>query len=281
MPSIAGILGPIILIAFAASSSSAQNFSPTRPPNIYRNTPQSSSQPGWAEAADTRQPVAYPPQGDPLPGGVIPAGFDSTLPPDDAPATFEDPGAAALGGLAERPLPRRRGESPRRLPPPGYANEDHRSEQAKGLPSMVTLVGSLATVLGIFFLVAWGMRRVGPPSLTPLPGDVFEVLGRAPLVGRQQVHLLRCGKKLLLISATADGVETLTEVTDPLEVDRLSGLCRQAHPNSATATFREVLGQISRVRSAGDLPSGSGVDRRRAPRPGSAASQLGLEDRNV
>ena len=280
MPSIAGILGPIILISFAASSL-AQSYSPTRPPNIYQNAPQFSSQPGWAEAADARRPVAYPPQGNPLPGGVIPAGFDSTLPPDDVPATFEDPGAAALNGSAERPLPPRGGESPRRLPPPGYANEDDRSKQAKGLPSMVTVVGSLATVLGVFFLVAWGMRRAGPPSLTPLPGDVFEVLGRAPLVGRQQVHLLRCGKKLLLVSATADGVETLTEVADPLEVDRLSGLCRQAHPNSATATFREVFGQISRVRSAGELPSGSGVDRPRTPRPGSPASQLGLEDRNV
>jgi len=281
MPSIAGTLGPIILIAFAALTAAAQTFSPTRPPNIYQKAPQSSSQPGWAEAADARRPVVYPPQGDPLPGGVIPAGFDSTLPPDDAPATFEDPGAAALGGSASRPLPPRGGESPRRLPPPGYANEDDRSKQAKGLPSMVTVVGSLATVLGIFFLVAWGMRRVGPRGLTPLPGDVFELLGRAPLVGRQQVHLLRCGKKLLLVSATADGVETLTEVTDPLEVDRLSGLCRQAHPGSATATFREVFGQITRVRSSDELPSGSGVDRRRTPRPGSPASQLGLEDRNV
>ena len=58
------------------------------------------------------------------------------------------------------------------------------------------------------------------------------------------MHLLRCGNKLLLVSVTPVGAETLTEVTDPIEVDRLAGLCRQAHPQSATATFRQVLNQF-------------------------------------
>ena len=68
----------------------------------------------------------------------------------------------------------------------------------------------------------------GAKSATLLPTEVVEVLGRAPLAGRQQMHLLRCGNKLLLVSVTPTGAETLTEVTDPVEVDRLSGLCRQA-----------------------------------------------------
>jgi len=142
--------------------------------------------------------------------------------------------------------------SPHVLPPPGRSNRLQPSQESQsggspsGLPSMVTVVGSLAVVLGIFMITAWGMRRLAPPGQIVLPGEVFEVLGRAPLAGRQQVHLVRCGKKLLLVSVTTDGAETLTEVTDPPEVDRLLGLCEQAKPGSATATFRQVLGQLSK-----------------------------------
>jgi hypothetical protein len=40
-------------------------------------------------------------------------------------------------------------------------------------------------------------------------------------------------------------VETLTEITDPLEVDRLAGLCQQTRPDSATTMFRQVFEQLA------------------------------------
>ena len=43
---------------------------------------------------------------------------------------------------------------------------------------------------------------VPPPGPAALPGEAFEVLGRASSTHRQQVHLLRCGSKLLLVSLT-------------------------------------------------------------------------------
>jgi len=140
--------------------------------------------------------------------------------------------------------------SPRRkaptvpLSPQGQSDRDG-SGGPTGLTSLVTAGGSLALVLGIFFLVAWGMRRVRPASMMALPGEVFEVLGRAPMANRQQVHLLRCGSKLLLVCVTPTGTETLTEIVDPMEVDRLAGLCRQTHPGSATEAFRQVFKQFA------------------------------------
>ncbi len=127
--------------------------------------------------------------------------------------------------------------------PARQAKQD--SLKPQGLPSAVKVIASLAVVLGVFFLVAWGMRRATPQGRGLLPGEVFETLGRAPMDGRQQVHLLRCGNKLLLVSVTPAGAETLTEITDPLEVDRLAGLCQQASPNSTTAVFRQVFGQFA------------------------------------
>ena len=97
--------------------------------------------------------------------------------------------------------------------------------------------------------------------------------GATPLTGRQQVQLLRLGKKLVLVAVTATEARTLSEVTDPLEVDRLSGLCQQNRPESITASFRQVLAQcatepVSRVSAAANRVAGdraTGIDQRGEP----------------
>jgi len=123
------------------------------------------------------------------------------------------------------------------------ASRLQRDKKSDGTPSIVTVVGSLVLVLGVFLAVAWVFRRMLPPGAGPLPPEVFEVLGRAPLANRQQAHLLRCGNKLLLVSAGAAGVSPLAEITDPAEVDRLTNLCRQSRPSVATTAFRNVFRQ--------------------------------------
>jgi flagellar biogenesis protein FliO len=129
---------------------------------------------------------------------------------------------------------------------PKSHNSASRTDQDKkpgGLPSAVQIFGSLALVLGVFLALVWVLRRAAPPGASLLPAEAFEVLGRAPLANRQQAHLLRCGNKLLLISAGTAGTEPLTEITDPAEVDRLTELCRRARPNIATTALSRILGQ--------------------------------------
>ncbi len=131
------------------------------------------------------------------------------------------------------------------LSPPSKTNSRDPLKKIGDLPPLMTVASSLGMVLGIFLLIVWLIRRAAPQGLTRLPNEAFELLGRAPLAGKQQVHLLRCGHKLLLVSITPAGTETLTEITDPLEVDRLAGLCRQAHPHSSTAAFRQIFEQLA------------------------------------
>ncbi len=125
------------------------------------------------------------------------------------------------------------------LAPPSPDSE--RSVPRLPTASIPTVAGSLAAVVGLFMIVAWIMRRGMPKGSGILPREVVEVLGRAPLAGRQQLQLLRLGNKLLLVSMSATSVEPLAEITDPLEVDRLTGLCYQTHPQGSTASFRQVF----------------------------------------
>ncbi|MEX0587003.1 MAG: flagellar biosynthetic protein FliO, partial [Pirellulales bacterium] len=99
------------------------------------------------------------------------------------------------------------------------------SNRTGAWPSVAGIGGSLAVVVGLFLVVVWLSRRSGGTATTPLPKEVFEVLGRAPLAPRNWAGLVRCGRKLLLVSFTPTGVDTLTEITDPAEIDRLTGLC--------------------------------------------------------
>ena len=107
-------------------------------------------------------------------------------------------------------------------------------------------------VLGLFAIIVWLARRVGPKGNAALPEKVVETLGRAPLSGRQQMHLVRVGNKLLLLAVTPTSAETLTEITDPAEIDRLAGICQQNQPGSITASFREVFSQLGHQPSTND-----------------------------
>ena len=108
-----------------------------------------------------------------------------------------------------------------------------------------SVVGSLAVVLGLFLVVVWFSRRFSPAGSALLPKEVVELLGRTPLGSRQSMQLVRVGQKLLLVSLSPAGAETLTEITDPVEVEHLAALCRRGKPDSATASFNQILGQLA------------------------------------
>jgi flagellar biogenesis protein FliO len=163
----------------------------------------------------------------------LPAPLSKTVPP---PLTAPEK-------TAPTPLPARESRIP--LSPAGKTASTDSTAKTDGLPSMVTVAGSLGVVLGAFLLFVYVIRRAGPRGLSRLPNEAFEVLGRAPLAGRQNVHLIRCGNKLLLVSVTPAGTETLTEITDPQEVDRLAGLCLQSNPRSSTTAFRQIFEQLA------------------------------------
>jgi flagellar biogenesis protein FliO len=177
--------------------------------------------------------------------------------------------AAGTSFPTAKPLPPP--NQPAHLSPalPGKALRPETAKKPPDLNALITAAGGLGIVIGIFLLGTWIFRRSAPQGLTRLPGEVFEILGRAPLAGRQQVHLIRCGTKLLLVSVTPTGAETLTEITDPEEVDRLAGICCRTHPQSSSAAFRQIFEQLAPRRA------GCGTDRHASG--GVDLSQWGLD----
>ena len=199
-------------------------------------------------------------------GRVVAAAFAEPLPAAKGNEGSNRPNEPAFGAASgrggrtdsDRSPVSRGGAAVTPLPPPGQSGQsrDTTSSAHRGGPQgLLTVVSSLGVVLGLFLIVAWAMRRATPGQSGLVPGEVVEVLGKAPLANRQQVYLIRLGSKLVLVSVTPAGVEALSEVTDPEEVQRLTGLCRQAQPNSSTAMFRQVLrqftGEHQRVRLGG------------------------------
>ncbi len=146
---------------------------------------------------------------------------------------------AALTSGTSLPLPSRSAESRTR----SAATTDRPGSSA------VTVVSSLALVIGLFFVVAWLFRRAAPRANLTLPSEVVQVLGRTQLAGRQVLQLVRIGHKLVLVAVSANGSEAITEITDKQEVERLCGICERSRPTSISASFRQVMQQFGEDRA--------------------------------
>jgi flagellar biogenesis protein FliO len=133
---------------------------------------------------------------------------------------------------------------PLKPPPAEHADGEKKPE---GYRTLTTMIGALAVALGLFFLVAWLLKKTAGQRLGMLPTEVVEVLGRTMLANHQQAQLIRCGNKLLLVAnATAAGAtaRTLTEIADPDEVERLTGFCRQMRSAPTTKSLRQVFRRL-------------------------------------
>jgi len=150
-------------------------------------------------------------------------------------ANYVEPGRLSMGDS----------DAPRPLPPAKRDSLSEKSDSPRALGAIVSVAGSLTVVLGLFFLLTWLMRRGMPNSAARLPDDVVSVLGKAPLAGRQQVHVVRFGNKLLLVCASTSGFDKLAEITEPEEVQRIVSLCDRSESSTAmTTAASRIFGRV-------------------------------------
>ncbi len=104
-----------------------------------------------------------------------------------------------------------------------------------------TTLASLTAVLALVYLTAKVLRKGMPAAQRTLPVEVVQVLGRKPLDYRNTIHLVRCGSRLLILGSSQAGLTPLSEISDPVEVDYLAGLCKPSELGSVADTFNQLF----------------------------------------
>ncbi len=120
---------------------------------------------------------------------------------------------------------------------------DDKRSGSNTLQMLFSVGSSLLIVIGLFLGVAWCYRKTLNTSLGGIPKQVVSVLGRTAIAPRQQLILVRFGSKLVLVSLNQGETRTISEITDPIEVDQLAGSCESHQPHSLTNSFRTILNQ--------------------------------------
>jgi len=229
-------------------------------------------------AAPASEPIAVssttpPPVAVPAPITEPIVRYDSAL----EPAAYAADSVVVLPATEETPVDEAPPET-RRLAPPSSTGEaeaglatESSNDKSGPLPfafskikSFSTAGAGLAVVVGLFLICMWLLRRGGGKSSGVLPAEAFAVLGRAPLTAQSFAHLLRVGNKLVLVAISANGAQPLTEVTDPMEVDRITGLCASGRGYGPAAEFQQVLAQLAREPARGFLGGEASGGRRSA-----------------
>ncbi len=108
--------------------------------------------------------------------------------------------------------------------------------------SLITIGSSLIVVLGLFAGLVWMTRRFGARSMQQgaIPKEVMQSLGSSSIDARTSIMLVRCGSRILVLARTAQGVQPISEVTDPNEVRHLTALCLGDSKKDFASTLQTI-----------------------------------------
>lgn len=159
--------------------------------------------------------------------------------------------AEGVSGNAPRMLPARSAERPGKKITAPRGTGSGNSSSSGWWTTAAGLMVVLAILLGGLRL----FKKHLPGAARFLPPQAVQVLGKRPLDFKQSIYLLRCGSKILIVGSSPQGMTTLGEITEPVEVDYLAGLCLAQDQQSAMETFSQVFRQY-RPDAAGTNPSG-------------------------
>ena len=143
-----------------------------------------------------------------------------------------------------------------RDPPRGGPTEA--SASAESAPALTPptfnlprVLGALTLVLGLIFVLRYVLRRSIHAGALPGATNAVQVLTRSPLSPRQQLLLVRVGRRLLVVSDCNGQLNSLSEITDADEVAALVGQLRDEKLTSASRSFGNLLGMWRRGDDAG------------------------------
>lgn len=149
------------------------------------------------------------------------------------PVVSRAPGADAPGGGTSMPVTAPAGPGGSDTRPVAPRRDDDAEDRAvgsdggKGLGgSVLRTVLALGVVVALIFVLRFVLRRFGPGRQGRGRGGPMTVLARTSVSPRQQMLLVRLGRRLVLVGSGPEGMVSLAEVRDADEVAELVRLAQ-------------------------------------------------------
>jgi len=106
----------------------------------------------------------------------------------------------------------------------------------------------LLVVLVVIGGAALLIKKYMPKSRSIFGGsDVLRIVARTPVGTKQQLVLVKLGRRLVLLGVTPERINALNTIDDPNQVAMLMGEAASAQPTSMTQTFAAAMNRESAV----------------------------------
>jgi flagellar biogenesis protein FliO len=164
----------------------------------------------------------------------------ASIDPPDASADASDKGGIPLGRPADRSI---------------FGDEgDRASATDPNQGWILRTAGSLAVVIALIvacrYAMQWLERRAGGASgfstQAGAPSGLAEVLARYTVSKGTKLLLLKINARILVVSQTGEGMQTLSEITDPDEVASILIKTRDEEGASEASRFTQMLREMER-----------------------------------
>jgi flagellar biogenesis protein FliO len=144
------------------------------------------------------------------------------------------------------------GKTPIRRDP--AAGDDQRPART-GLGSPWTTLGALAAVLIAVVAATRLLRRWTRDAGDELPSHRFDVLACRRLDAQSSIHLVRIGRRIVALGSSPAGVQPLTVIDDPLEVEELLSGRAIARSEVAGDTVPALFSGAHGIRRGSERPA--------------------------
>ncbi len=105
----------------------------------------------------------------------------------------------------------------------GLEGQQISGERKNDISQWARTLAALAVVVGLMLLARWMLKKYAGKNHAGGAGRVMNVVGRLSISPRQQVMLVKLGKRLILLGCGRDEVCKLAEINDSSELAELLG----------------------------------------------------------
>jgi flagellar biogenesis protein FliO len=121
------------------------------------------------------------------------------------------------------------------------AAKQQQAKQTSAPFSAVRVIFALGAVVSLIFVFKWGARRYVIGGAAGGHSRAVQVLSRTIVAPRQQLMLVKVGRRLVLVANTGAGMNAITEIRDEQEVAELLGQVTADQGDSVSKAFGSLF----------------------------------------